>query len=289
MQTVRPFIAAHQVDEVRRHLARVADDSGVDAVQACQTFEHVYLPLLWQVDLSGLLGDHPLVEVVRNSDAADADTAKLAALLGVRVLTANKSHFKEVAVEHDWLTVVAAYADTATFDGANAGIVVSVQVTAEGALAAAHGVRRGFEYLTDHPRVAIGIGLGVFIVLVLGLIYLSDDDRRNRLRGIIDSTVPKVAGAVGQGAAWYGMALEAAADAEPVVSAALLPTSDLTIPQQLARRLATSRWPVPTEELLAGMSSESEVSPAAVLREHPAFVEHEGRWVLGTRLSDFSA
>ena len=286
MGTVRPFIAAHQVGEVRRHLARVAAESGVDPVLACQMFEETYLPLLSRVDVSGLLDDHPFVEVVRESDVTDADTAKLAVLLGVRVLTANKNHFKGVAIEHDWLKVVAAYTDTAILDGANAGIVVSVQVSAEGVLAAANGIHRGFEYLADHPRVAIGIGLAAFILLILGLFYLSDDDRRERLKASVDSVVPVVGGALAQGATWYATALEAATDAEPVISAAQLPNSGVTIPQQLAQRLATSRWPVPTEELIEGISSDGELAPAAVLRSHPAFVEREGRWVLGIQVPD---
>jgi hypothetical protein len=283
MQTVRPFIAAHQVDEVRRHLERVAKDSGVDPVEASRTFEQVYLPLLCQVDVSGLLSDHPLVDVVRKSDAADADTAKLAVLLGIRVLTANKGHFKEVAVEHDWLTVVAAYADTAILDGANGGIVVSVGMTTEGVVAAAQGVRRGFEYLTDHPRVAIGIGIGVLIIVVIGLIYLYDEERRSQFKRTLVGATPKVASVVAQGAAWYGTVLEAAVDAEPVLVAASLPTGNPTLPQQLARTLAASRWPVSTDQLTAQMDPDRAAIAIAVLRDHRAFVEHEDGWVLGKR------
>ena len=47
--TIRPYVAAHQIDEVRRHVAEVATRSDVDPDLATRIFETRYLPLLWQV------------------------------------------------------------------------------------------------------------------------------------------------------------------------------------------------------------------------------------------------
>lgn len=83
LETMRMFIADHQVAEVRRHLTRVAEAAGVDPIAASRMFEQTYLPLLHQVSVANLLADHPLVNAVRSGDTTDVGTAQLAVLLGV--------------------------------------------------------------------------------------------------------------------------------------------------------------------------------------------------------------
>lgn len=282
MGTVRVFIAPHQLDEVRRHLPRVAAQAGVDPAKAIHTFESTYAPILCQVDTTGMLADDPLVAEVAEVDGADVDTARLAVLLGVRVVTENKVHFRQVAILNDWLTVVAAYADAGLFDGANAGVMVSVNMTGEGAVAAARAAHKGVTYLAEHPRVAVGLGIAMLIIVLLGLVVLSDDDRRERVRRFGADARQASAKVVKNVATLYGRTLEAAAKAEPVLIAALLPSAETTTAQSVARRLAASRWPVPTAELIAGMSQAQARALTRMLRESPAFVKTTEGWMLGS-------
>jgi hypothetical protein len=276
------FIADHQISEVRRHLPRVAEAAGVDPIVASRMFESTYLPLLHQVKVSTLLADHPLVNAVRSGDTTDVGTAQLAVLLGTRVITDNKAHFEGIAIQHDWLTVVAAYADASSFDSANAGIVVSVRVTGQGAIAAANGVQQGIEYLMEHPRMAIGVGLGALVFIFITLWLLSDDDRRTKVKAAFANLTPKVSGALSRRASWYATRLDAATDAEPVLSAATLPPNPLRLEQELAQILAAARWPVPTKDLIQRMRNHGEARVVAALNEQPAFVKQRDGWTLGT-------
>jgi len=281
MGTVRAFVAPHQVHEVRRHLRRVAADVGVDPESARRMFENVYLPMLWQVDTTGLPSNDPLVVEVAEADGADVETAKLAVLLGVRVLTANKDHFRQVAIVNEWLTVMAAYADAGVFDGANASLVVSVRVSGEGAIAAAKGVQNGATYLVEHPRVALGFGLAVLFIVFLGVMVLSDHERRERVQRFLEDARKVGAEALHGAATSYGRALEAATEAEPVLAAELLTTPNPTPEQVLARRLAVSRWPIPGSVLVSGHTEEYSQSLTRALREYPAFVRTREGWQLG--------
>lgn len=281
MRTVRPFIATPQVDEVRRHLPRVAEAVGVDPNVAGQIFESRYLPLLQQVDMRGLLAEDPRVAAVQQVDSADVATAQLAVLLGTRVVTANRRHFGEIAIQHDWLAVVAAYADAGLLDGVNFGGAVSIQLTGEGVAGAARGLRRGYDYLTEHPRVALGFGVGLVIMLMLGCWYFADEGRRNHFKASVDLVTPRVAELVAYGATRYAATLAAADEAEPVLAATLLATQDFTIELQLARVLSSSRGPIPIETLAGEVSPTPLAEVRAALERYPAFVEDVDGWTLG--------
>jgi len=281
MHTLRPFIAAPQVAEVRRHLPRVAESVGVDPDLAVDLFERRYLPLLQQVEIVTLLVADPRVAVVQRIDNADVATAQLAVLLGTRVVTANRRHFGEIAIQDDWLTVVAAYADASLLDGVNVGGAISIELTCEGVAATAHAVKGGYDYLAEHPRFALGFGIALVILLMLGWWYLSDEDRRNHLRASVEYVTPKVANFVAHSAVSYAATVAAADEAEPVLAASLLPTEDLTLEQRLARVLALSHGPLAIETLLVEVASTSQAEVRAALKRYPAFVEHFDGWTLG--------
>jgi predicted nucleic acid-binding protein len=280
-QRVRMFIADHQVEEVRRHLTRVALAAGVDPTAASRMFEHAYLPLLQLVTVGSLGADDPLVNAVRRRDSDDVATAQLAVLLGSRVVTDNKAHFRGVAIQHDWLTVVAAYAEATSFDSANASVVVSVRVTGQGMIAAGKGFEQGFEYLVEHPRVALGVGIGILLFAALAFWFLYDDDRRSKIKDAVADITPRISGAVSQGAEWYASRLEAAARAEAVLSAVALPQPPLCLEQELARALAAARWPLPVKDLVIALRNHSQADIVATLKKHGAFVKQPQGWTLG--------
>ncbi len=66
MGTIRLYVAAQQIHEVRRHVAEVAIRSDVDPDLATKIFETRHLPLLWQIEVdrtrSNVLAAWPMVE-----------------------------------------------------------------------------------------------------------------------------------------------------------------------------------------------------------------------------------
>jgi hypothetical protein len=283
MGSIRPFIATHQVDEVRRHLPRVATEAGVDVDRALAIFEGTYLPLLWQVDVGSVKPTEALVEIVSNSDAADAPIAKLGVLLGVRVVTANRRHFKELAVKEEWLVVVAAYADVGMLDGAHAGAAVSLRISGEGIVSGARAAKSGYEYLVDRPRVAMAVAAVVAILVIVAIVYFSDPDRRAGVKTFVQRAAPHVKDIAGRALAGYAGLVEAAVEAEAVVVASRLPAAQLTLEQRLARVLASSRHPVPTQDLVSGLSAPAARRMQELLVSNPIFVPQPDGWTLGNR------
>ncbi len=280
--TIRPYISSHQVREVRRHIARVATDYGVDPNRATQIFEQQYLPLLWQVDFGSTVSSDALAAAVFQVDAADGAIAQLGVLLGVRVVTANKRHFKGLAIEDEWFMVVSAYASVGLFDGANASAVVSVRITGEGAAAAGRAVQHGYAYLVDHPRVALAAAAIVALILIAAAIYLSDPERRRAAQDLIRRVAPHIKEGAGRLLRAYVDLADAAFEAEAVIIASKLPRAELTLEQRLADVLGSARFPVPTETLVVGLSTRARRLVERTLGANPAFVFHAEGWTLGT-------
>jgi hypothetical protein len=281
--TIRPYISSHQMGEVRKHIARVAADSGVDPARAKRIFEQQYVPLLWQVDFVSTASRDALAAAVFQVDAADGAIAQLGVLLGVRVVTANKRHFRGVAIEDEWFTVVSAYASVGLFDGANASAVVSVRITGHGVAGASRAVQNGYGYLAEHPRVALAAAAIVAILLVAAAIYLCDAERRRAAQDLIARVGPRVKEGAGRLLRAYLDLADAAFEAEAVIIASKLPRAELTLEQRLAEVLGSARFPVPTETLVDGVSMRARRLIERTLRANPAFVFQEQGWTLGTR------
>lgn len=286
--SVRPYVAQHQLDEVRRHIPEVAARTGIDERRARQIFEQRYLPILWTIDGSMLSGAD-VGAAMSVTDPDDRPIARLAVLLGVRVVTKNKRHFGELAIEDDWLTVVGAYASVSLMDGTNASIAVSARVSGDGARAASRAIRGGFGYLADHPRLAIAT-LIIFLVLVgVGAWYLSDDDRRLKAWETLKRVVPPVARFAGRALQGYLELAGIAVEAEVVILASKLPREDLTLEQRLAEYLGGQRYPVRLTTIVEGTSVKARRLITATLRNNPAFVEQVDGWSLGQRCAGRTA
>jgi hypothetical protein len=240
-----------------------------------------YVPLLWQVDFGSTVSADALAAAVFQVDATDGAIAQLGVLLGVRVVTANKRHFKGVAIEDEWFTVVSAYASVGLFDGANASAVVSVRVTGEGVAAASRAAQHGYAYLVEHPRVALAAAAIVAILLIAAAIYFSDTERRRAARELIARVAPRIKEGAGRLVRAYVDLADAAFEAEAVIIASKLPRAELTLEQRLAEVLGSARFPVPTETLVNGLSARARHLIERTLRANPAFVFQDQGWTLG--------
>ena len=278
--SIRPYVAPHQLGEIRRHLARVAADTGTDPERARQVFEQRYVPILWSADVPGGVGADLLAHVSL-VDQADVPTARLAVLLGVRVVTVNRRHFGDLAIRDKWLTVVGAYASVSLLDGTNAGIVVSARVSGEGAQAAGRALRGGCEYLADHPKAALVAAFILLAILIGGVWYLSDEQRRLRAWDTVKRVGPPPARFAGRALQGYVELAGLAVEADAVILASKLPRQDLTLDQRLAEYLASQRFPVPLATMTDGISPPARRLIASTLRDNPAFVEQETGWTFG--------
>ena len=279
--SIRPYVANHQLDEVRRHIPEVAARTRVDHARALDVFEQRYLPILWTADAS-LIDQADLALEVGTRDQDDYPIAQLAVLLGVRVVTKNRRHFGALAVEDYWLAVVSAYASVGLMDGANASLSLSVRASGEGAVAAGRAIKGGFEFLADHPRLAAGAGIVVLVLIIAGAWYLSDDERRLRAWDVVKRAAP-VARFAGRALEGYLELAGIAVEADAVILASKLPRERLTLDQRIAEFLGGQRFPVPLEAMIEGISSDAGALVITTLRTNPAFVEHDGRWTLGRR------
>jgi hypothetical protein len=281
--TIRPYISSHQMGEVRRHIARVASENGVDPARAKRIFEQQYVPVLWQVDFGSAVSPDALAAAVFQVDAADGAIAQLGVLLGVRVVTANKRHFRGVAIEDEWFTVVSAYASVGLFDGANASAVVSFRMTGHGVAGASRAVQHGYGYLAEHPRVALAAAAIVAILLIAAAVYLSDAERKRAAQELIARVAPRIKEGVGRLLRAYVDLADAAFEAEAVIIASKLPRAELTLDQRLADVLGSARLPVPGEALVDGLSAKARRLIERTLRANRAFVFQDQGWTLGTR------
>jgi hypothetical protein len=283
MTTIRIYVATHQLVEIRKHLPEVAAAKGVDPERALAIFGQQYLPLLWHVDVTAAAWDG-MASTVFEVDPGDGPVARLGVVLGLRVVTANKRHFKDFAVQDDWFTVVSAYASVGLFDGVNGGAVVSARISGEGAKAAAHAAQAARQYLGEHPRVAL-VALGVVgALLIFAVILLSDPDRRRAVQDWGRRHVPTIRdGALYVLQKYVGLA-EAAFDAEGVVLASKLPLEERSLEQKLAEFLGRSKFPVSIGRLTDGLSPAGRKIIEAALENNLSFVCEEDRWTLGSRL-----
>ena len=279
---LRPYIAPHQVDEVREHIIQVAGRTKVDPARALKVFEERYLPALWQADVGSSQASSMFAVRVTQADPKDGAIAQLAVLLGVRVVTANKRHFGEPAVD-EWFTVVSAYASVGLMDGTNASIAVSARLSGEGAVATGRAIKRGFDYLAEHPKVALGVAVVVLILVVGAVVYLSDEKRRERAWAAAQRIGPPVMRFAGRALQAYADLAGVAIEAEAVILASKLPRESLTLEQRLAEYLGSSRYPVPLEVMVQGLSPGGRRLIERELRSKPMFVLHDEGWTLGRR------
>jgi hypothetical protein len=257
---------------------------GIDQHRARQIFEQRYVPILWTADASKIDGAD-LAASVSARDPDDYPIARLAVLLGVRVVTKNKRHFGELAIEDDWLTVVGAYASVSLMDGTNASIAVSARISGDGAQTAGRAIKGGFDYLADHPRAAMTAGIILLLLLVAGVWYLSDEERRLKAWETLKRVGPPVARLAGRALKGYLELAGIAIEAEAVILASKLPREDLTLDQRLAQYLGGQRHPIPMAAIVEGTSAKARRLIAVTLRNNPAFVEHGDGWTLGQRCS----
>jgi hypothetical protein len=282
MGTIRPYVASHHVDEVRRHIPEVAARTGVDGDRVARMFEQHYLPIVWRVDVAAGT-DSVLASQVVLADPSDGPIAQLAVLLGVRVVTKNKRHFKQLAIDDEWLTVVSAYASVSLLDGTNAGIAVTARVSGEGAMATGRAVKRGVDYLAGHPHVAIGVSIAAALLVIFVLVYLSDDERLHNAWEAINKVAPPAMRFAGRALQAYTELAGAAVEAEVVIIASRLPREKLTLEQRLAKYLGSARVPVPIETMVEGLSARGRRLIEDTLTSNPEFVLHERGWTLGRR------
>ncbi|MFB7375832.1 hypothetical protein ACFC6U_03150 [Kitasatospora purpeofusca] len=281
-----PFGAAHIVEELQRHLPRIAADTGVPLDQAQAQLWKRMLPGVPIVDLA--IGDHlspaarlllrddPSLPAVARGDADDAPTAALAQFLAPTVILTQDSVFARfgLAVPVDrWVGMAHGLLRAAGFE---ANLDVSVRVAEVAARLAWHTAAWAGRAAARHPVLA-----GAVVALAVLVC---------RHQGLLDSARWR-AGAISLRET-AGPLLErfAAASEDHALTRARLvlveASGEATTEQLAARHLARTRSALTPGQLRDALAADGVRVPAtrlkAAMREHPGFTRLTGdRYFLG--------
>jgi predicted nucleic acid-binding protein len=276
MNTIRLLTAPHVVEEMDEHIREFAQKDSLDPEEAWRIWRDEYLPELFVVDVAGLLRDHALVQ--RVSDPDDTPLGVLAALLGVRALSADRADLGALASGDEWLQHIIAATDAGLGEVVLHGTGLTIYGLIKGLYS---GASRVYKYVAetcgrDFANLAACVA-GAVVVLVL-----LHEPSRTRL---LESGVVQWSKSAGRD--WMGTLAYTSVKGQQgrdYLSTVALTEDNTATEMHVARVLAASRFPLPAEDV-ARLTSTSLGEVSTVLQRFPAFVALPfDEWQLGSNV-----
>jgi len=273
----RLFVAGHVLEEVKRHLARVAAESTVDGVAALDRWNRVYLPYIRVVNVPEWWGqEHIEAQKVGARDPDDQPTARLAAALAPCYVIAEDHDLTDYGFGgRDWLQVTHASANQAYIEWGASAVYLPSRVGIE--------LARGAGQLLG--RLPAETKLLLLWVIFGAAVWLQRDTQAvrhlDRLLGKAAELARRVGPPLAQVATDRRQAMESW-DRHAVVASQARP-----LDEEVARLLAVAPDPLLAVELAhqvgaEGTLHERTTAVRGLLIATPAFVQvRPSRWELG--------
>ena len=278
---LRILTPRHVVSEMDEHVRDFARKSGLDPTKAETTWQTEYRHKLVVIDVNELIDavvSHPFVAATLARDVDDAPLAALAVILGQPALSED-GDLGLAGTGRPWLDHVIAVTDAVLSDNTTAVVAWGAVESIAGVVRVGQGAFAGLQRSVG-PRAATIIGVALAGVVVWALI--------NRpTREWILATPPiqfvgRAAGAITLGVG--AIVVEGTKGDDFLRSVAIATNLPLPPVASLARLLATSRFPMSTQQIAAVLGWDLGTLER-VLDAHAAFVPTtDGRWQFGRQL-----